>query len=80
MRVNVDDAAVDGLAACVDAPPRVYIEAPSHAESLRAWTEQGDSATVRVGGTLVLHAESFSGPWIEVARDSLDADACWVRR
>jgi len=66
------------LAACADEPSRVYVPAPSLTESLRAWTEQGDSATVRVGETLVLHAESFSGPWIEVDRDSLDADACWV--
>lgn len=68
------------LAACTETLSRVFVPGTAYTETVRAWTEQGDTARVRVGEALVLHAERHSGPWVEVDRGSLDAGACWVAR
>ena len=64
-------------AACTDQPARVFVPGATYTESIRVWTDQGDSATVPIGQYLILHGERDAGPWIEVDRRSLDADACW---
>jgi hypothetical protein len=65
------------FAACANEPARVFVPGHAYTESIRVWTEQGESASVRVGDPLVLHAERRSGPWIEVDHDSLPPGACW---
>ena len=72
--------AILGCTACsVESPGQVFVPGPSYSESLDVRTEQGDSAVVTVGSPLVLHGRRTSGPWIQVARDSLPPDACWMR-
>jgi len=61
-----------------DLPDQVFVPGPSYYESLDVRTEQGDSARVTVGSPLILHAHRTSGPWIQVARNSLPPDSCWM--
>ena len=71
-------SALAGVAACgTELPARVFVPADSYAESFDVTTAQGDSATVAVAEALMLHGVRRSGPWVEVERASLPADACW---
>ena len=63
---------------CSQDPSEVFVPGPSFSQSVQLSTAQGERATVRVEEPLILHAQRISGPWVEVARDSLAPDACWL--
>jgi hypothetical protein len=76
---------VVGLALCVltscvqaRAPERVFVPGKAFHHSVEVRTKQGRTAIVRVGEWLSLSASRSTGPWVEVGRESLGPDGCWV--
>jgi len=59
-------------------PAEVYVPGARFTTTVVARTAGGDSATVRVGEPLVLHAVRRSGPWVIAAPDTLAPDAPWM--
>lgn len=57
----------------------MFVPGVGYEHSIRAWSDQGDSATVRPGQPLVLHAERRTGPWMSVTVKPVGSDACWRR-
>jgi len=66
------------LIACAPKPDRVFVPGAPFKHAVHVTTSQGVSAKVRVGEWLTLHASRETGPWVEVARESLGPDGCWV--
>jgi hypothetical protein len=60
------------------APERVFVPGKSFKHSVEVRTQQGDTAIVHVGEWLSLSASRSTGPWIEVDRESLGPEGCWV--
>jgi hypothetical protein len=65
--------------ACTPEPSEVFVPGPAFHQSIQLTTARGDSATVRVGEPLLLHARRSTGPWVLTPRRRLAPDACWMR-
>ena len=81
MRVTV--VALFVLTSCVGqgaAPEHVFVPGKSFKHSVKVSTQQGGTAVVRVGEWLSLSASRSTGPWVEVGRESLGPEGCWVAR
>jgi hypothetical protein len=65
------------MACAPEMPARVFVPGDSFSERIEVRTGQGDSARVSVGEPVTLHARRFSGPWIDVSRESVTPDVCW---
>ena len=69
------------LTSCVRqgvAPERVFVPGKSFKHSVEISTQQGGIAIVHVGEWLSLSARRSTGPWVEVGRESLGPEGCWV--
>lgn len=61
-------------------PDRVFVPGNSFKHTVEVGTQQGRTAVVHVGEWLSLSASRSTGPWEEVARESLAPEGCWVAR
>ena len=69
------------MVACAPGEPStVVVAGESFTQDIVAWTDQGDSARVRIDQPVRLFASRSSGPWVTVERATLPADACWLTR
>jgi hypothetical protein len=62
--------------ACSSEPAFVVVPGESYSESIRVFTEHGDTARIEVGQPLALHGERRSGPWVSVREDAVDEESC----
>ena len=68
-------------AACGSPPPDVvWVPGDGFMAAVSISVDLAADRTVRVGEELVLHATRTSGPWRQVAADSLEQGACWLVR
>jgi hypothetical protein len=64
--------------ACSERPSRVYVAGESFRHGVHVTTAQGETARVKVGESLRLHASRRSGPWVEKAAKDVPDDGCWL--
>lgn len=62
------------------APDVVWVPGDGFSAAVSISVDLAGYCTVRVGEELVLHATRTSGPWRQVAADSLEQGACWLVR
>ena len=69
------------VTACGSPPPGVvWVPGDGFAAAVSVSVDLAGDRTVRVGEELILHATRTSGPWRQVAADSLEQGACWLVR